>query len=86
MEHDTWEAPLHAALHLAPSKREPERFLTASYLEIWPALTTAKRMLARGLRAVIQEYETDEDEIEAEMVEIQAILARGGGGNDKVKG
>lgn len=46
-----WEAPLEAALRLAPSKREPARFLAAAYLEIWPALSPRKRGIARGLLA-----------------------------------
>ena len=44
-----WEAPLETALRLAPSKREPARFLAAAYLEIWPALSPRKRGIARGL-------------------------------------
>jgi hypothetical protein len=46
-----WEAPLETALRLAPSKREPARFLAAAYLEIWPALSPRKRGIARGLLA-----------------------------------
>jgi len=49
--HERWEAPLRAAIELAPTKRDPERFLTASYLEIWPALTAPKREEARRLVA-----------------------------------
>src|SRR4029077_11535287 len=44
-----WEAPLGAALRLAPAKREPARFLAAAYLEIWPVLSPRKREVARGL-------------------------------------
>ncbi len=42
-----WEAPLRAALDLAPSRREPARFLAAAYLEVWPAMTAEKRAAAR---------------------------------------
>ncbi len=48
-----WEAPLEAALRLAPSKREPVRFLAAAYLEIWPALSPRKREIAHGLLAEV---------------------------------
>jgi hypothetical protein len=48
-----WEAPLETALRLAPSKREPARFLAAAYLEIWPALSPRKRGIARGLLAEV---------------------------------
>jgi hypothetical protein len=48
-----WEAPLEAALRLAPGKREPARFLAAAYLEIWPALSPRKREMARGLLAEV---------------------------------
>ncbi len=44
-----WEAPLEAALRLAPSRREPVRFLAAAYLESWPALSPRKRQIAHGL-------------------------------------
>jgi hypothetical protein len=46
---ELWEAPLTAALRLAPTKREPVRFLTAAYLEIWPALSPPKRAAAQSL-------------------------------------
>jgi hypothetical protein len=48
-----WEAPLATALRLAPSKREPVRFLAAAYLETWPALSPRKREVARGLLAEV---------------------------------
>ena len=48
-----WEAPLEAALRLAPSKRDPVRFLAAAYLETWPALSPRKREIARGLLAEV---------------------------------
>jgi hypothetical protein len=46
-----WEAPLETALALAPSRREPARFLAAAYLEVWPAMTPAKRAAARHVLA-----------------------------------
>lgn len=54
-----WEAPLQAARRLAPAKREPTRFLTAAYLEIWPALSAPKRELTREL--VSQMFSDPED-------------------------
>lgn len=48
-----WEAPLEAALRLAPGKREPPRFLATAYLEVWPALSPRKRVIARGLLAEV---------------------------------
>lgn len=38
-----WEAPLEAAVARAPAVREPGRFLASAYLEVWPALSAAKR-------------------------------------------
>jgi hypothetical protein len=55
-----WEAPLEAALRLAPTKREPVRFLCAAYLEIWPALSPRKRGIARGL---LEEAFRDPDDL-----------------------
>jgi len=46
-----WEAPLEAALRLAPARREPVRFLAAAYLETWAVLSPRKRQIARGLLA-----------------------------------
>jgi tetratricopeptide (TPR) repeat protein len=48
-----WEAPLEAALELAPGKREPVRFLATAYLEVWPALSPRKKEIARGLLAEV---------------------------------
>ena len=48
-----WEAPLEAALRLAPAKREPVRFLAAAYLEVWPVLSPRKREIARRLLAEV---------------------------------
>ena len=44
------------------------------------ALVTAKRMFIRNLRAVIGEYEADESEIDEEINDLHAILARQGQG------
>ncbi|HEX4963937.1 MAG TPA: hypothetical protein VF173_24135, partial [Thermoanaerobaculia bacterium] len=46
-----WEAPLEAAMRLAPARREPKVLLAAAYLEVWPALSPRKRQIARGLLA-----------------------------------
>ncbi|MEA2602888.1 MAG: hypothetical protein QOF89_3880 [Acidobacteriota bacterium] len=46
-----WEAPLEAALRLAPARREPTVLLAAAYLEVWPALSPRKRAIARRLLA-----------------------------------
>ena len=48
-----WEAPLEAALRLAPARREPVRFLAAAYLESWPALSPRKRRIAQDLLAEV---------------------------------
>jgi hypothetical protein len=54
-----WEAPLEAALRLAPARREPVRFLAAAYLEVWPVLSPRKRAVARGLLTEI--FRSSED-------------------------
>jgi hypothetical protein len=41
-------------------------------------LVTAKRMYVRVLRSVIGEYARDEQEIDDELADLQAILARCG--------
>jgi len=46
-----WEAPLEAALQMAPARREPVRFLAAAYMETWASLSPRKRQIARGLVA-----------------------------------
>ncbi|HEV7516671.1 MAG TPA: hypothetical protein VGR07_10260, partial [Thermoanaerobaculia bacterium] len=46
-----WEAPLTAAMALAPERPEPARFLAGAYLEVWQALSPAKRERARQLLA-----------------------------------
>lgn len=48
-EYRTWEEPLLLARRLAPGKPDPERYLATAYLELWPALSDAKRELAREL-------------------------------------
>lgn len=49
--HREWEQPLETALALAPSQREPVRFLAAAYLEIWAFLAPAKQQRARKVLA-----------------------------------
>lgn len=46
-----WETPLRQALDRAPGQAEPRRFLAAAYLEVWPALSAAKKELTRELLA-----------------------------------
>jgi hypothetical protein len=48
-----WHDPLVAAYHLGPDQGDPVRFLTAAYLETWPALSPHRRQLARGLLAEV---------------------------------
>jgi tetratricopeptide (TPR) repeat protein len=50
-EYHAWEDPLLLARRLAPGKEEPERYLATAYLELWPALSDAKRDLTRSLLA-----------------------------------
>ncbi|HZK79571.1 MAG TPA: hypothetical protein VFC46_00855, partial [Humisphaera sp.] len=49
-----------------------------SPLQAANALTTAKRMFERNLREVLGEYAGDENEIDEEIRDLRAILARGG--------
>jgi hypothetical protein len=44
-----WQDPLLRSLALAPGQREPTLFLAAAYLEVWPALSPAKKDLGRQL-------------------------------------
>ncbi len=44
-----WERPLVVAGELAPAELQPRRLLAAAYLEVWPALTTEKRVKVEGL-------------------------------------
>jgi len=48
-EYRAWEEPLLLARRLAPGKPDPERYLATAYLELWSALSDAKRELAREL-------------------------------------
>lgn len=48
---EEWEAPLLRSLELAPGRPEPARFLSAAYVELWPALSRGKRDTARALLA-----------------------------------
>ena len=49
----------------------------ASADEVYPLLTTAKRMFARNLRAVLAEYARDEAEVDEEIAALRAVLAAG---------
>lgn len=53
-----------------------QRFGLASPEQASNVLMTAKRTFARCLRGVISEYEDDPAEVEAEMADLQTILAR----------
>jgi len=44
-----WERPLTVAGELAPAEMQPRRLLAAAYLEVWPALTPAKRTKVEAL-------------------------------------
>ena len=48
-----WERPLETAIALAPGRTEASRLLAGSYLEIWPALSSAKRERGRQLLASV---------------------------------
>lgn len=54
-EAPAWEAPMWRAVELAPSEKEPARFLSMAYLELWPLLPEWKRRDARELLAVALE-------------------------------
>lgn len=47
-----WDRPLTLARASAPGMDEPARFLVTAYLELWPALSPAKRETARRLLAL----------------------------------
>lgn len=53
-----------------------ERFGFESPTQAANALTTAKRMYARALRAAVRQYASDENEVEAEIRDLKEILAR----------
>jgi hypothetical protein len=46
-----WELPLDTAIDLAPGRDEAARLLAGAYLELWPALSPAKRARERQLLA-----------------------------------
>jgi hypothetical protein len=46
-----WEAPLEAAIRLAPGRPDAARLLAAAYLEVWPYLSARKRERERQLLA-----------------------------------
>lgn len=48
-----WERPLETAIALAPGRTEASRLLAGSYLELWPALSPAKRERGRQLLASV---------------------------------
>jgi hypothetical protein len=50
-EYRRWEEPLDLAVRLAPGQDEPVRHLATAYLDLWPALSDAKRERARELLA-----------------------------------
>lgn len=53
-----------------------ERFGLSSPSQASNLLVTAKRMFARALRSVVGEYARNEREIDEELIDLQAILAR----------
>ena len=55
-----------------------ERFGFSSPTQASNALVTGKRMFSRIMRSVISEYADDEDDIEAEIRDLQDILSRSG--------
>jgi DNA-directed RNA polymerase specialized sigma24 family protein len=61
-----------------PYERLVERFGFRSPTQAANSLVTAKRMFARILRAAITEYVGDESAVDAEIRDLQQILARGG--------
>jgi hypothetical protein len=46
-----WERPLEAAVELAPGRDDAARLLATAYLEVWPALSPARRERGRQLLA-----------------------------------
>src|SRR5580693_283671 len=46
-----WEAPLEAAIRLAPGRPDAARVLASAYLEVWPYLSARKRERERRLLA-----------------------------------
>jgi hypothetical protein len=62
-----------------------ERFRFESPTQASNVLTTAKRMYARALRAVVGEYAEGEEEIEAELRDLWQILARCGAASEAAR-
>lgn len=44
-----WESPIRRSIALAPNARDPRRMLVGAYLDVWPALSSARRAEATGL-------------------------------------
>jgi|SRR5882724_11825210 len=81
---DLWELfccrildPALADVPPEPYERLIERFKFASPGAASNALVTAKRMFERSLRSVVREYAADENEIEAELAELRAVVCGG---------
>jgi len=62
-----------------PYEQAVERYGFQFPAQAFNVLTTGKRMFARVLRSVVAEYAADEQDVEAEIRELFAILARGRG-------
>lgn len=61
-----------------PYEQLVDEFKLASAEQAWNVLATGKRMFARALRSVVEEYEADPAEVDAEIVELKAALSRPG--------
>ncbi|MDY7092281.1 MAG: hypothetical protein SX243_04830 [Acidobacteriota bacterium] len=57
LEAERWQQPLYRSLELAPGESEPNRFLAAAYLELWPVLSEERRSDAR--QALRQAFEDE---------------------------
>lgn len=65
LEADRWQRPLLASLELAPGQSEPNRFLAAAYLELWPLLAPERRSEALlAVRRALEDQRTFERLIE----------------------
>lgn len=69
-------APLLRQTAATPYEQLVARFAFASPAQASNALVTAKRLYVRTLRGVIAEYARDDREIDEEVAELKAILAR----------
>jgi hypothetical protein len=59
LEAERWQEPLYRSLELAPGGSEPNRFLAAAYLELWPVLSEERRSDARqALRRAFEDEPT----------------------------